>query len=76
MLYEIYGKDNCPYCLKAVLILERYARPYKYYKIGHDITTEAFKELFPNAKTVPQITLGDLYIGGFTELEVHCKETW
>lgn len=74
--YKVYGKDNCPYCVKAIYLLKQYGRPFEYFKLGTDLTHEYFRELFPNAKTVPQIILGDLYIGGYTELEKHCKETW
>ena len=76
MQYDIYGRDGCEFCDKARLLLEDYARPYEYHKIGRDLTKAEFKSIFPDATTVPQITLGDLYIGGYTELEAHCKETW
>ena len=74
--YKIYSKDNCVYCTKAKHLLSSYGRPYEEVKIGTDISLEDFRALFPEAKTVPQITLGDKYIGGYTQLEVHCKETW
>jgi glutaredoxin len=74
--YEIYGRDGCEFCDKARLLLEDYARPYKYIKIGRDITKAQFLSLFPEATTVPQITLDGLYIGGYTDLEKHCLETW
>lgn len=74
VLYEIYGKNNCSYCVKAKKLLESYGRPYKYINIENDM--DEFFAIFPEAKTVPQILLDDIIIGGYTELEKHCKETW
>ncbi len=73
MLFNVFGKDNCPYCLKAVALLSKAKLSYVYTKIGSGITLEEFKELFPSAKTVPQIqVLKDgvtHYIGGYNQLE-------
>jgi glutaredoxin len=74
--YKIYSKDNCTYCSKAKYLLNSYGRPYQEIKIGEDISLDDFRVLFPDAKTVPQILLDDKYIGGYTQLEAHCKETW
>jgi glutaredoxin len=43
--------------------------PYKYYTVREDITIEEFKEMFPEARTVPQIVVDGKHIGGYTELE-------
>ena len=39
------------------------------FKMGEDISRDAFFEKFPNAKTVPQIEINGEHIGGYNELE-------
>ena len=38
-------------------------------KIGEGWTKEELLEAVPTARTVPQIFLGEEYVGGFTELK-------
>jgi len=42
---------------------------FKKYMIDVDYSREDLMEKFPNARTFPQITMDDVYIGGYTELE-------
>ena len=69
----IYGKDNCPFCVKAKALAENRGFKYSYITIGRDMDTTEFTNMFPNARTVPQICNmtdnGSEYIGGFTEFE-------
>ena len=60
----IYTKENCPYCVKAKQLVPEYTEIV----IGKDITREEFLDLFPNAKTVPQIIIEGEHIGGYTDL--------
>jgi glutaredoxin len=73
VLFNVFGKDNCPYCVKTVALLSKTGMSYVYTKIGEGITIEEFKKLFPSAKTVPQIqVLKDgvtHYVGGYNQLE-------
>ena len=39
------------------------------YKLDKDFTRTTLKEVFPNAKTFPVITVNGVYIGGYTELD-------
>ncbi|RYG60716.1 MAG: glutaredoxin 3 [Alphaproteobacteria bacterium] len=66
---EIYTKDYCPYCDKAKLLLDQLNVDY----VEHDLVAdpEKFDELQlrrPNARTVPQIFINDLGIGGCDDL--------
>lgn len=49
------------------------------YRIGVDITKELFFELLPNARTVPQIYVNSIYVGGYQEfkewIDVKLQET-
>lgn len=67
----IYSKDNCPYCDKAKSLLESANIEYTEYKIGRDLSREEFLEKFPNTRTVPQIYLDEVYIGGYDKLVHH-----
>lgn len=64
----VYSKDNCPYCVKAKALLKGYGIAYTEVTIGKDITREEFLDLFPTARTVPQIILDGERIGGYDEL--------
>lgn len=60
----VYGKDACPQCVTAKNILEKLdsATPdvisCTYKKLDKDFTREELFEMFPDAKTFPQITIG------------------
>lgn len=54
--FEIYGRDNCQWCEAAKNLLDRNGLKYRYHNIETNPSLlEEFKELFPGAKTVPQI---------------------
>jgi glutaredoxin len=69
----IYSKENCPFCTRAVNLAEQKNLKYTVTKIGKDIPEKEFHEIFPNARTVPQIESidynGNEYIGGYAEFE-------
>ena len=69
----IYSKDNCPFCEKAKKICEQQGWEFAENKIGRDVQIDEFKELFPQARTVPQIIKiekeGTRLIGGCDDLE-------
>lgn len=64
----IWSKYNCTYCTQAKALLEQSGIEYEERKIGDGWTKEDLLEAVPTARTVPQIFLGEEYIGGFTEL--------
>jgi glutaredoxin 3 len=73
----IYSKPNCPYCLKAENALNKAGIEIEKKILGQDITIEEFREILPNAKTVPQIYLYNnsepVYIGGYIEMLTELK---
>lgn len=77
----IFGRDNCPFCEQAVLLAENNKYDYSYKKIGTHITLEEVQELVPVPfRSVPQIFVNDIHVGGFTEfrnfvLELKEKES-
>ena len=72
-MIEIYGKDFCPYCDRAVALCEQKGLEFKYKKLGRDFTREDLMETFPGARTFPQIIFNGEKIGGYTELTEHVK---
>ena len=69
MMIEIYGKTFCPYCDKAKALCEREGLEYSYKELDKDFTREEFFNIFPTARTFPQIKIDGNDIGGYTELE-------
>ena len=74
-MIEVYGKNDCGYCIKAKNLLEQNDIPYKYYLIGEDIDVGSVLERFPGARTVPIITVNGNWIGGFDDLKEHLEDT-
>jgi len=68
---EIYSKDNCPFCDKAVhqaqQMVQESSNTYVVYKLGVDFEIEDMFQMFPTARTFPQIVLDGKNIGGYTE---------
>jgi glutaredoxin 3 len=64
----VWSKDNCPYCDQAKALLTQKGIAFEERKIGDRYTREDLLEAVPNARTVPQIFLGEELVGGFNEL--------
>ena len=69
MMIEIYGKTFCRYCDKAKALCEREGFEYSYKELDKDFTREEFFNIFPTARTFPQIKIDGNDIGGYTDLE-------
>ena len=69
MTIEIYGKTFCPYCDKAKALCEREGYEYSYKELDNDFSREEFFDIFPTARTFPQIVVEGQSIGGFTEFK-------
>jgi glutaredoxin 3 len=64
----IYTADRCPYCVMAKRLLDK--KQATYTEINVDAKTGMREELMLKTKrrTVPQIYIGDLHVGGFDDL--------
>lgn len=71
----IYGKENCPWCIKAKNLAEQYKLKYEYLDIGIPAQREALFSKFPEAKTVPQIWWNDRHIGGYEDFASEIENT-
>ena len=69
MKVEIYSKPQCPYCVQAKALAEREGHDLTYKMLDEDFSREQLMEVFPTARTFPQIIVNDDKIGGFTEFK-------
>lgn len=69
MVVTIYSKTGCSYCNAAKVRLNQLNVKYLDKILDKDFTRKELLELFPDAKTFPQIVDSDgTYIGGYSEL--------
>ena len=66
---EIWGKPMCPFCDRAKALCQREGIKYTYHQLDEDFTREELLELFPNARTFPQIKFDDIHVGGYDDLD-------
>ena len=69
----VWSKYHCPYCDQARALLTHKGIAFEERKIGDGYTREDLLDAVPTARTVPQIFLDDVLIGGFTELRDHLQ---
>jgi glutaredoxin len=74
-MIEIYGKTQCPFCDRAKALCESRQYEYKYYQLNEDFTREQVLEMFPGARTFPQIKVGGKSIGGWDQFPQYLEET-
>ena len=74
-MIEIYGKPACPFCDMAKALCETRKLPFKYFQLDTDFTREEVLEMFPGARTFPQIKVNGTSIGGKDQLVTYLEET-
>lgn len=75
MMIEIWGKPACPSCTKAKQFCESRSLPYVYKELGKDFDREEVFEVFPTARTFPQIIVGGNKVGGYESLLEYVDNT-
>jgi glutaredoxin 3 len=65
---DIYTKPWCPYCGRAVNLLERKGVQYNEINVTSDLRLENEMKVRSQRQTVPQIFINDVHIGGSDEL--------
>ena len=75
MKVEIYSKPQCPFCVQAKALAEREGHDLTYKMLDEDFSREQLMEVFPTARTFPQIIVDGEKIGGFTEYNALVKES-
>ena len=75
MKVSIYTKDNCIWCDRAKILLD--SKKISYNEIDLSDDSERLKfyvKIGDNVKTVPQVFIDDIRIGGFQDLKVFLDE--
>ena len=68
-MIEIWGKPQCPFCDRAKALCEQSGYEYSYNQLDVDFNRDELLELFPDARTFPQITVDGEHEGGFQEFD-------
>tara|TARA_B100000029_G_scaffold516702_2_gene632886 strand:+ start:777 stop:1019 length:243 start_codon:yes stop_codon:yes gene_type:complete len=71
---EIYSKSNCIFCDKAKHYFESNNINYTEYNAEDPKIFSELMERNPAARTMPQIFINELLIGGYTDLETWLKD--
>lgn len=74
-MIEIYGKPGCVFCEAAKRLCESRQLAFKYYQLDEDFTRDEVLEMFPTAKTFPQIKINNTSIGGYDKLGPYLEDT-
>jgi len=68
-MFTIFGKEECPFCVKAKELLVDRGFEFKYFLLGKDIDRDSVEKTIGRPfKTVPQIMFDNNYIGGYSDL--------
>jgi len=71
----IYTKDNCIWCDRAKILLDSKKISYNEIDLSDDSERLKFYDkIGDNVKTVPQVFIDDIRIGGFQDLKVFLDE--
>ena len=81
MYAVIFGKEGCPFCVRAKDVADKLTEDrddfkYRYIDIHAEGISKADleKTVGKPVETVPQIFLDQSHVGGFTEFEAYAKE--
>lgn len=74
MKIEIITKENCQYCVKAKILLEKKNLAFTQRIYPDDISYAEIVHKYPDAKTFPIITVDGEYIGGYDQLSRLLKD--
>jgi glutaredoxin len=64
----VWSQPNCAHCKSAKALLLQKGYTYIEKMIGEGYTKKDLIDVVPHARSVPQIFLGDEYVGGYAEL--------
>ena len=74
MIFKIYSREGCPYCVKVKKVLELAGLDYEENNLDTDYTRDDFYEKFGPLATFPRVTLNEELIGGCTETIKYLRE--
>lgn len=66
---DVYTTATCPYCIKAKALLDKKGVPYHLIDVSFDDDLRSkMMERANGRRTVPQIFINDVHVGGFDDL--------
>lgn len=68
MTIIVYTTKNCPYCKNLKEFLEKKALRYREVDAGTPEIRRVLVRKAQGRKTVPQVFIGDLHVGGYDDL--------
>ena len=68
MKIVVWSKYNCSYCESAKKLLDQKSLVYEERKIGDGWTRDDLLESVPDARSVPQIFIDGVLVGGYDRL--------
>lgn len=74
-MIEIFGKIACPSCTKAKQFCESRGLKFEYKQLDTDFNREELFEIFPTARTFPQIKINGNAIGGYEQMIEYIDNT-
>ena len=74
-MITIWGKPACPSCNKAKALCESRGFKFEYKELGKDFDREEVFEVFPTARTFPQIIVGGNKVGGYEQMLDYIENT-
>lgn len=74
-MIEIYGKNDCGYCVAAKQFLEEQQIPFNYLIVGEDVQVGSLTARFPGVRTIPVVVVNGNWIGGYDDLKAYIEET-
>ncbi|MBC6429067.1 MAG: glutathione S-transferase N-terminal domain-containing protein [Cellvibrionales bacterium] len=74
--YTIYGRPDCPYCAKAIAMLQAGNHDFDYIDIQeHGLSKQDISERIKQpVHTLPQILHRQHYVGGSTDLAAYLRD--
>lgn len=71
---EVFTNVNCAYCDRAKMLLQEKHLVFEERLITEGGNLHAFSERLPRVKTLPQIFINGVHIGGYEDLEIISKD--
>lgn len=69
----VWSQANCPACTQAKAMLNAANIPTVIKMLGVDVTKDEFFSILPGVRTVPQIFIDGVHIGGLNDLEAYLE---
>ena len=70
----VWSKNNCAYCTQAKQLLQAKSIEVTERNIDTTASIADLQQAVPGARTVPQIFIDGVLIGGFTELKTYLQK--